>query len=735
MLAYNIISIACICILAGTFLYVLAKIILLKRTEKILFIRDFKKGKVAIVYIVALALYFVANLHAEQTLVQAFSDAFENAVDLLAFKISADNAFALAESNALYNFTLYLCYSLVYVNGVMFVISLCNESIWTVWNQLTFRLSKKSKCVIVGNNEDSEIIYRTCTEKRVLLADKLNKEARTELYLRNFKYSTFVRNGQLLDWVVKESERMARLHKNKGKRLYEKKERFVLIINTGDDKENLVLCGKVVERIQKNPSLAGFLEVYAYAESKHADVYAEYEKKALGCLRQVNKYALGAIEFIDKYPLTEYMDERHINYATSCLKEGVKVNVSFVGFGKRNRKLFLAMVANNQFIRQDEKGETHLQPVFYHLFDKDETEQNTHTNHTYSRFRHNFVEKAVNKDEYLPFPELPAEDLYHHVNFNSIDFYDDIKNTLSSDELAINYIIVSIGDDLTTVDMANKLQAKIKEWGFNNVYLFANVEDKRMSDDVRNLIKDDKFKLFGDKFTSEYNYLHITREKFAEMAKKRNFVYDIEYELAHGENTELTEKYLYDQREKSARAWYEKRTGTERESNVYACLSLRQKLHLMGLDYEKDTGRGLTNEQYLEKYAKDDKPKVAYQNERLGKDIIEYSLDFAPSRRTAMATQEHYRWNAYMLTKGFVPASKKEILEEVVDGKHTNGKNYLLRRHGNITTMAGLVEFRKMLAKRKGTTEESEDVIKYDYQILDDAYWLLKETGYSIIER
>ena len=71
----------------------------------------------------------------------------------------------------------------------------------------------------------------------------------------------------------------------------------------------------------------------------------------------------------------------------------------------------------------------------------------------------------------------------------------------------------------------------------------------------------------------------------------------------------------------------------------------------------------------------------------------------------------------------------------MVDGKHTNGKNYLLRRHGNITTMAGLVEFRKMLAKRKGTTEESEDVIKYDYQILDDAYWLLKETGYSIIER
>ena len=31
--------------------------------------------------------------------------------------------------------------------------------------------------------------------------------------------------------------------------------------------------------------------------------------------------------------------------------------------------------------------------------------------------------------------------------------------------------------------------------------------------------------------------------------------------------------------------------------------------------------------------------------------------------------------------------------------------------------------------------EEQADVIKYDYQLMDDAYWLLSKTGYKIIEK
>ena len=89
-----------------------------------------------------------------------------------------------------------------------------------------------------------------------------------------------------------------------------------------------------------------------------------------------------------------------------------------------------------------------------------------------------------------------------------------------------------------------------------------------------------------------------------------------------------------------------------------------------------------------------------------------------------------------MITKGFIPADKQRILTETdKDGDFTNGRNYAMRRHGNLTTFDGLVTFRKMIAERDGVPEEQCDVIKYDYQLLDGAYWLLNKNGYKIIKR
>ena len=92
-----------------------------------------------------------------------------------------------------------------------------------------------------------------------------------------------------------------------------------------------------------------------------------------------------------------------------------------------------------------------------------------------------------------------------------------------------------------------------------------------------------------------------------------------------------------------------------------------------------------------------------------------------------------------MISRGIVPASKDVILKEktLKEGKlkHTNGKNYAVRRHGNLTTFDGLVDFRKMIAARDGADELECDVIKYDYQLLDDAVWLLDKCGYKIVAR
>ena len=86
-----------------------------------------------------------------------------------------------------------------------------------------------------------------------------------------------------------------------------------------------------------------------------------------------------------------------------------------------------------------------------------------------------------------------------------------------------------------------------------------------------------------------------------------------------------------------------------------------------------------------------------------------------------------------------MPASKDLIKNEkkFVDGgySYTNGKSYLMRRHGNLTTFAGLEEFARIVSKRDDIPLEQADVISYDYQIMDDAYWLLDKSGMKIVKR
>ena len=99
-----------------------------------------------------------------------------------------------------------------------------------------------------------------------------------------------------------------------------------------------------------------------------------------------------------------------------------------------------------------------------------------------------------------------------------------------------------------------------------------------------------------------------------------------------------------------------------------------------------------------------------------------------------MAIQEHLRWNSFMISSGVIPSTVDEILNEVDEqGRHTDGRNNDCRRHCNITSFNGLVEYRKMIAKRDGKSELECDVILYDYQLLDDAWWLAKACGYKIV--
>ena len=100
-----------------------------------------------------------------------------------------------------------------------------------------------------------------------------------------------------------------------------------------------------------------------------------------------------------------------------------------------------------------------------------------------------------------------------------------------------------------------------------------------------------------------------------------------------------------------------------------------------------------------------------------------------------MAIQEKYRWNAFYISKGYIPASIDQITKEP-----GNGKNDAVRRHGCLTTFDGLMKFEKITETEKidektgKKSTENNYVHQYDYQILDDAWWFLNDNGYKIIK-
>ena len=203
----------------------------------------------------------------------------------------------------------------------------------------------------------------------------------------------------------------------------------------------------------------------------------------------------------------------------------------------------------------------------------------------------------------------------------------------------------------------------------------------------------------------------IRRDEFEELAIKRNLMYD--YENSRIENSNVP----YEDIEICAKCnWYVTMDNNKRASNFYSILSLRMKLQLLGLDCtmgEKPENAGeclKSNAEYFKIYAGDDNPTVAMPGfGENGKDVYSYrkmpeKSDFSGGARGNLTVQEHYRWNAYMISCGFIPQSIKETLEN-------GSRNYLTRTHGNLSTFEGLFDFRKSMAEHCGCGEEEYDVV------------------------
>lgn len=746
---YTIPSIGCIVILAGIIIGYFIAFCRKTPFQKIEFVRKFKKGNCAVVYLVAIPLYIFGYLHGGKDCLTAIFSSISKTATLVVLRYDTTDIQKLMGLDPVYKFAVYFCFTVVAINAALFVFSLIYQRVGENWRKMRWFISPKEKLLLVGMNSENLAIYQSEKNRKVLLLDDIPDKEKNSLFAKKITYisrhadveskkrrkNDFESRNEIEDFCFK-------LLKETVSR---SKRSCVIIINTQDDATNIALCHKIIaytDSLFKNKDAKAVAQmltrvrVYVFGKPDHETIYDGIVESSNGCIHYVNKYRQIAIDFINRYPLTQFMTKKQLDYKTSLLRHGVDINVVMIGFGKTNQQIFLTSAANNQFMTET-NGKIVLKPVNYHIFDKRNADSNKNLNHSYRRFQNEFENEIKNQQDggkdqpYLPFPVLSSSITPPHVlDVNDPAFYKEVRNALSGRN-SFNYIVIAFGTDLENLDMAQKLLVKKQEWGLRNTYVFVKV---RSGNDSHKIFQRDDCFLIGDEKQVVYHIDRIADDAITNMAMMRNRIYTLEYEITSRPNKMLVEpvELVY------ARAdcdWYIKKTQTERESNLYACLSLRSKLHMMGLDYiQADAtkpNKPLSEDQYMKHYAGDDRP-ILSEDLADGKAIIEYGINFKESRRKTMAIYEHYRWNSFMFSKGFVPASKAEILADT----KRNGKDYALRRHGNLTTFEGLLEFRKLVAQRDAIPDESEtDVIKYDYQILDDAYWLLTRNNFQIVNR
>lgn len=736
MLTVNIVTIVCLAVLCLELLSVFVNIVAKKRADRIAFLRGFKRGTFALIYVTAIPLYCLGHIYAGKSFLDAFFSAVHKIINLVVLKYETESIALLMSKSELYSVTVYFCFILVGLNAILFTISLVSQHVWEYVQSIRAFFSFKDKLFIIGNNKESRLIYESDIKRSKAIVDILSAESRESLYFDKVSY---------ID-VSSYEKAVERIFRSALKRERE----CAVIVNTGDDDKNMLICRSFVSCIegldgQSKHSLYLKLRISVFGDPRYEAIYDDIVKEGSGCVQYVNKYQKIAMDFIDKYPLASLMTAEQIDYETSLVHRGVNINVIFIGFGKTNQQIFLTSVANNQFLtskdftEQSQSGylPSVLKPVRYHVFDKNVAENNKNLNHNYYRFKNECA--GLDTDKYLPLPEYPAEEKYYHLDINDCDFYNSIRSIIDSNGKDAGFIIIAFGSDLENIDMAKKLLEKKREWGIEKLNIFVKA---RSYHKVEELLEAEGCRFIGNEKDVVYDVEKIMSDKILRMAKMRNEAYDLEYEITHNGKKNVDLEFVKRSVAESDRRWYAQKTQLERESSLYCCLSLRSKLNLIGLDYlpEDSEVQGLTEREYLDIYARTDMPDYEYYStEVAGRKILRYDLNFKNSLRKTMAVHEHARWNSFMISKGMIPADIEKIKNETVmkNGKpcYTNGRNYLVRRHGNLTTFDGLVSFRKLILSRDGGEEYDKDVIKYDYQILDDAFWLLHKNGYKIVRK
>ncbi|MBO5304151.1 MAG: hypothetical protein J6A99_00610 [Clostridia bacterium] len=737
MTAVITISLVYMVLLVGFFIY---KVASSDREKRLRFLKGFKKGKFAFIYLSAILLFTLASYNDGLPIWGAILTSIKNTIDLVLLKYNYSVVAPLMESNLYYRITVDICFILVALNAIVFTLAIFGEKAYNwLLCQKTYKKEKKVY-VILGDNAQNRSIIKSAKEENIpvlLLVENITENIRDYAFVEKIALDRYKKDIDIGAQIVKSFSNI--------------EEKLInVFVNTEEDRQDILFVEKISKAIMDNwLEKLSYLEdrglnCYVFGEPENASAFGIFVSNTKGCVRYVNKYRQIAMDFVGKYPLTQFMTEEQIDYDTATIRPTTEINVVMIGFGKTNRHIFSTSVANNQFITFDSaSGKVKEKAVNYYVFDNRNAECDKNLNHDYFRYSREYPRLLNNKDKYLSLPTPPANEQFYKIDVNDGVFYDTLNSCLTNGENnAYNYVIIAYGSDMENLDFADKICAKLIEWNVKkHTKVFVKIRDDILSQEVvkPQYVDKDKFIVFGSESETVYNVKQIVSEKYERMAKDKHLTYIFANNASNvitvTDNQGNQVKYEGEPKtayllEEANRQWYEKWAQVQRDSNTFACLSIRSKLHLLGYDFVKGTGED-KSEEFFTKYQQGDPIIYLEKTSVMGRKEVDYGdCNFVTNTiRNNFAYQEHLRWNAYHICCGYLPATIEETLS-------TDKQSLIdIRKHRNLLSYEGLIEYAQLLSSQNGKPYKDNDVIKYDYQIMDDLPWLASRIGYIIVKK
>ena len=469
----------------------------------------------------------------------------------------------------------------------------------------------------------------------------------------------------------------------------------ILVSLLTKDRDVMTLVEKLNRHYQQYPTsqLKAFI---LYEDKQHLPVYESFSQERHK-MRFFSYHQLIAQQLILEYPLTSFLPKQLIDTEKATLNE-VTIQYHLLGFGPTNLEIYRHLFITNQFPPKASK-----------FFGKEITNYNKPTIE-YNIYRDpsnslitvpKFSSPMTSKKDYLPPPPISVATEEISTTFHDASFVSLFDKYIKKSD-PYHVLIIAFDDDVTNLRVLQQVLTYLIEKRLQHYHLFVQITNRDYVQ-TSHLFKQKNVIAFG---FGDYGYSlnQITNPIFTKIASQ------IQSTL-------------------NPAVPFDALVSEEKESLLYEAISLRFKLNLMGLDLAVQT-RGLTEANFFKRYDQDEQAAFHRSHPRAKNDAdLNRYKPVAKKLRNLLARQEHLRWTANQITKGYIPMS----LEEMVATK--SYVDHQVKKDARLTSFEGLFDLHEALVHQLSYTFSQADAIYPFFHTMDHLYDILKNTPFQVVDK